>query len=156
TNNFIFDKKTLNFYNFYGNSFTLFFNRKDTIPQLHIGKSKYYLALNDNISEYNQDNKLVRNYKFPFMGKTQIFLFDNDLYILNNLQNLFLLKDGIISPVGFDKDFPVNKTIHRNTATNQFFLHTENKLYLIEDLKKEKITTKLLLESFNSNIDPDR
>jgi len=156
TNNFAFDKNTLNFYNFYGHSFSLFYNPNDTIQQLHLGKSKYYLALDDNISEYGQDNKLVRNYKFPFTGKTQIFLFDDDLYILNDLQNLFLLKDGIISPVSFDKDFPVNKTIHRNTATNQFFLRTENKLYLIEDLKKEKITTKLLLESFNSNIDPDR
>ena len=152
TNNFAFDKNTLNFYNFYGHSFSLFYNPNDTIQQLHLGKSKYYLVSNSTISEYEQTSKLVRTYMFNFSESSQIFLFKDDLYVLNDQKNLFLFKDGKIFPMVFEKDFPIKKIIHRNTVTNQIFIRTEDDFYLIENLDQEKVTTRLLIKGFNTAI----
>lgn len=137
------------FSNYDAHSSHLNYLPSNPIYQIYPHESGYFSVSTDSIWEYDKNNRLKHNYGFSFAETSQAFLFSNDLYILNNKQDLFLLKNGNIYPISFDRNLSGNnKTIYKNNTSNQIFLKINNNLYLIESIRNGKTKTRLLLEDF--------
>ena len=115
---------------------TIFSAKRLFINKIHKTDNSYYSLENDLIAYYSSDNKLQWSVRFVYDYLSKFFLFENELYVVDNKQVIKFTKNKIIS-VGINKIFDKHSTILINNVSQQTIVINGLNVYIVAKSKNE-------------------